>query len=151
MIGQWDDIAVPSGREGREAEIDQPEERARLREIELAGAGYALPMSTIAPLAVGVLLMVLGNYMGKLRRNFFMGIRTPWTLASEAVWERTHRMAGWLFVLGGAVMVVAALAGAVRGRLLLAVIVVVALVPVVYSYFVYRRLEGRHPSEGKAP
>lgn len=117
----------------------------------LAGAGYALPMSTIAPLAVGVLLMVLGNYMGKLRRNFFMGIRTPWTLASEAVWERTHRMAGWLFVLGGAVMVVAALAGAVRGRLLLAVIVVVALVPVVYSYFVYRRLEGRHPSEGKAP
>jgi uncharacterized membrane protein len=116
----------------------------------LASAGYALPMSTIAPLAVGVLLMVLGNYMGKLRRNFFMGIRTPWTLASEAVWERTHRLAGWLFVLGGVVMVVAALAGAVRGWLL-AVILVVVLIPAAYSYVIYQRLEGRGPSKGDSP
>lgn len=113
----------------------------------LAGAGHAVPMTTIAPLAIGVLLMVLGNYMGKLRRNFFVGIRTPWTLASEAVWERTHRLGGWMFVLAGLVFVAAGMAG-VMSRWLLAVIVVVLLLPAGYSYFIYRRLEGRHPSSG---
>lgn len=115
----------------------------------LAGAGHAVPMATIAPLAVGVLLMVLGNYMGKLRRNFFVGIRTPWTLASEAVWERTHRLAGWIYVLAGAAMLVLALAGAMAGWTLAAVVVVL-LIPHVCSYLIYRRLEGRHPSEGDA-
>lgn len=115
-----------------------------------AGAGHAVPMTTIALLAVGVLLMVLGNYMGKLRRNFFMGIRTPWTLASEAVWERTHRLAGWLFVLAGVAMVIAAPIPAVRW-LSLGVVAVACLAPAVCSYFIYRRLEGLHPSEGDAP
>ncbi|MEW9623898.1 SdpI family protein [Rhodanobacter geophilus] len=113
----------------------------------LAGAGHAVPMAVIAPLGVGVLLMVLGNYMGKLRRNFFMGIRTPWTLASEAVWERTHRLAGWTYVLAGAAMVVLGLAGAMVGWTLAAVVVVL-LIPAIYSYFIYRRLEGRHSPEG---
>jgi uncharacterized membrane protein len=108
----------------------------------LAGAGHHLRISVIGITVVGVVLMVLGNYMGKLRQNFFAGIRTPWTLASDAVWERTHRLAGWVFVLAGVVMVAAALAGAMSGWLL-AVIVAVLLIPVVYSYFVYQRLEGR--------
>lgn len=115
----------------------------------LAGAGHAVPMATIAPLAIGVLLMVLGNYMGKLRRNFFIGIRTPWTLASEAVWERTHRLAGWLFVLAGVAMVIAAPIPAALW-LSLGAVVVACLVPAVCSYFIYRRLEGRGPSEGDA-
>lgn len=109
----------------------------------LVGAGFALPLSTIVPLAVGVLLMVLGNYMGKLRKNFFIGIRTPWTLASDAVWERTHRLAGWIFVLAGMAMVIATLAHAMPGWGLM-VIVAVLLIPYVYSFFVYRALEGRH-------
>lgn len=116
----------------------------------LAAAGHAVPMATIAPLTVGVLLMVLGNYMGKLRRNFFIGIRTPWTLASEAVWERAHRLAGWVYVPAGLALVVLALAGAMSGWSLAAVIVVL-LTPHVCSYFIYRRLEGRHSSEGDMP
>lgn len=115
----------------------------------LAGAGHAVPMATIAPLTVGVLLMVLGNYMGKFRRNFFMGIRTPWTLASEAVWERTHRLAGWLFVLAGVAMVVTAPIHAMHW-LSLVVVMVACLVPAVGSYFIYRRLEGRS-SDGDVP
>lgn len=109
----------------------------------LVGAGFALPLSTIVLLAIGMLLMVMGNYMGKLRKNFFIGIRTPWTLASDAVWERTHRLAGWVFVLAGIAMVIAALAHAMPGWLL-AMIVVVLLIPYVYSFFIYRSLEGRH-------
>ena len=116
----------------------------------LAGAGHAVPMATTALLAVGVLLMVLGNYMGKLRRNFFMGIRTPWTLASEAVWERTHRLAGWLFVLAGVVMVIAAPIAALRW-LSLGVVAVACLLPAVCSYFIYRRLEGRGRPKGDEP
>lgn len=107
----------------------------------LSAAGYALPMPTIAMLSVGVLLMVLGNYMGKLRKNFFIGIRTPWTLVSDAVWERTHRLGGWLFMLAGLVMVVGVLIGA-PAWLVPTVIAVAALIPCVYSYLVYRRLGG---------
>lgn len=116
----------------------------------LVAAGFALPLSTIVPLAIGVLLMVLGNYMGKLRKNFFIGIRTPWTLASDAVWERTHRLAGWVFMLAGVAMVIAALADAMPGWLPMA-IVAVLLIPSVYSYFIYRRLEGRRSSKGDTP
>lgn len=115
----------------------------------LAGAGHAVPMAAIAPLAVGVLLMVRGNYMGKLRSNFFVGIRTPWTLANATVWERTQRLAGWVYVLAGLALIIFALTGAMSGWWLAAV-VVVALVPHIYSYFIYRRLEGHHSSEGDA-
>jgi uncharacterized membrane protein len=118
--------------------------------VMLAGAGHVVPMMTVALLAAGVLLMVLGNYMGKLRRNFFIGIRTPWTLASEAVWERTHRLAGWLFVLAGVAMVIAAPIPAVRW-LSMGIVAVAFLVPAVCSFFIYRRLEERHPLKGDMP
>jgi uncharacterized membrane protein len=108
--------------------------------VLLAGAGYALPIPAIALLAVGVLLMVLGNYMGKLRKNFFIGIRTPWTLASDAVWERTHRLAGWLFMAAGLVMVASVLVGAPLW-LPLGAIAAATLLPVVYSLWIYRRLD----------
>ena len=103
------------------------------------GAGYALPMPAIAILAVGVLLMVMGNYMGKLRKNFFVGIRTPWTLASDAVWERTHRLGGWLFMLAGLMMIVATLFGA-PSWVALSAIVAAALIPCSYSLVIYKRL-----------
>jgi uncharacterized membrane protein len=90
---------------------------------------------------VGFLIAVVGNFLGKMTRNFFAGIRTPWTLASEEVWHRTHRLAGKLFVLAGLVVAVAGVAG-VPGWPLLAVPGVAALIAVVYSYVVYKRIEG---------
>lgn len=107
----------------------------------LAGAGFDVPVPTIAMLGVGALLIVLGNYMGKLRRNFFIGIRTPWTIASESTWERTHRLAGPLFVLAGIVVLATTALGGAHWIALVCV-GVAALVPVVYSYVIYRRLEG---------
>ena len=104
----------------------------------LAGAGYAVPIQTMSMLAIGVLCMVLGNYMGKLRKNFFIGIRTPWTLASDAVWERTHRLGGWVFVLAGLLLVLGAVAG-LPPWLKLAVLVLAALIPCVYSYVIYQQ------------
>ncbi|MEO8994413.1 MAG: SdpI family protein [Rhodanobacter sp.] len=104
----------------------------------LLGAGYAVPMPTVAALAMGVLFTVLGNYMGKLRKNFFMGIRTPWTLASDVVWERTHRLGGWVFVSAGLFLIVGAVAGAPLW-MTLSVVVIAALIPCVYSYVIYRQ------------
>ena len=116
----------------------------------LAGAGYPVSVQLVAPVAVGALLLVIGNFMGKFRKNFFVGIRTPWTLASDAVWERTHRFAGWLFMLAGLVWIVGGLAH-VTPVALVVVILVATLVPATWSYFPYRLLDGRPRSPGSQP
>jgi uncharacterized membrane protein len=90
---------------------------------------------------VGLLLVILGNFMGKLTRNFFIGIRTPWTIASEEVWLRTHRLGGKLFVVAGLVLFFSSLLGG--GWIPAAVAIgAAALISVVYSYLLYRRIEG---------
>jgi uncharacterized membrane protein len=116
----------------------------------LAGAGYRVPIPLVTTLAVGALFMVLGNYMGKLRRNFFIGIRTPWTLASAEVWQRTHRLGGWLFVLAGAAWIaMSPMPAARRVWPLLATAIAAAVIPCVYSYFVYRRVEAQTRPDGE--
>ena len=98
----------------------------------------------------GLLFVVLGNFMGKLTKNFFVGIRTPWTLASDEVWLRTHRLGGKLFVLAGVALFIAGLLGGGTVPLLVAV-AVAGGIPVVYSYLLYRRIEGfknGSPGEG---
>ena len=105
----------------------------------LAALGVAVNMSRALGLGTGLLFVVLGNFMGKLTRNFFVGIRTPWTLVSDEVWLRTHRLGGKLFVAAGVVTVVAAFTGAGLG-VMLAAVLAAALVSAVYSYLVYRKL-----------
>jgi uncharacterized membrane protein len=115
-----------------------------------AAAGHQVSMELVAPIAVGALLMVVGNFMGKFRKNFFVGIRTPWTLTSDVVWERTHRLAGWLFVLAGLVWIVG---GLLRASPVVLVVAALAagFIPAVYSYFLYRRVEGGPPPPGSEP
>jgi uncharacterized membrane protein len=85
---------------------------------------------------------LMGNVMGKVRRNFWMGVRTPWTLASERVWNQTHRLAAWLFVAGGLLgFALAMVLPASAAWVLLLILVPVGLVPVVYSLVLYKRLE----------
>ncbi len=84
----------------------------------------------------------LGNVLGKVQRNFYIGVRTPWTLASERVWADTHRLAAWLLVLGSLV----GFGIIVTGWSLVAAFVVLMaslLVPVLYSFVHYKRLECR--------
>lgn len=91
---------------------------------------------------IGLLLVVLGILMGRLKKNFWIGVRTPWTLASDEVWTRTNQLAGVLFVLGGIATVGASLIGGAMAFVLLVVVGVVAIVPIAYSYILYRRIEG---------
>jgi uncharacterized membrane protein len=105
--------------------------------------GWDLPPFLIMS-AVGVLLIAMGNWLPKSRPGFFVGIRTPWTITDTDVWIATHRLAGKLFMLGGAVMVIAPflpLPPGARVVLTLASILVAALVPVVYSFLLWRRLK----------
>lgn len=100
--------------------------------------------------SVGLLFIVLGNYMGKVRKNFFIGIRTPWTLASDEVWSRTHRLGGRIFILIGLSMMLNVL---IRFPVqwLITSIVIAALVPVIYSFVIYRRIEGFAPDTDRLP
>jgi uncharacterized membrane protein len=86
--------------------------------------------------------MVIGNVLGKVRRNFYVGVRTPWTLASQRVWNDTHRLAAWLMVGGGLVSFLLT----VTGQSLVAafvVLIVSACFPLLYSFVHYKRLERR--------
>jgi uncharacterized membrane protein len=67
----------------------------------LTTLGYPLSLNRILPIGMGVMFMIIGNYMGKVRQNYMFGIRTPWTIASELSWNKTHRMGGWAFFVFG--------------------------------------------------
>jgi uncharacterized membrane protein len=109
--------------------------------------GWPLDVARVMLLAAGLLFVALGNYLPRVRSNWWMGIRTPWTLESERVWRETHRVAGWSFVFGGVVTMVAALLPpAARPWVALAGLVVAGFVPVVYSYVLYRRERSGRPA-----
>nr|MBO2469982.1 hypothetical protein [Bacillota bacterium] len=104
------------------------------------GAGWSVDVSVVLPLLIGLLFLFLGNEMPRFRQNFFLGIRTPWTLSDEEVWRQTHRVGGRVFVVGGALMMAASfLPAPQRFAVFLAVAVASSLIPVVLSYVYYRR------------
>ncbi len=102
--------------------------------------GAHIDITIIISLALSLLFIFLGNYMGKLRRNFWGGIRTPWTLTNETVWERTHRLAGILFVLGGLLGIVVSFIPFMRLYGIIVIALAASFIPVIYSYMVYQRV-----------
>jgi uncharacterized membrane protein len=104
----------------------------------ISNLGVYLNVGIWVTAAIGLLFVTLGNYMGKIKRNWFVGIRTPWTLSSESVWNKTHRFGGKTFIMAG---VLIALSGVVPLRLRLPLFVLAIMIvlfgTVVYSYLVY--------------
>lgn len=96
-----------------------------------------------AHVGVGALLALIGNYLGKVRRNFFLGIRTPWTLADDEVWLRTHRLGGKLLTVAGLAILALALVPSAPEDSLIGIILVAVLVPAAYSFVLYRKLHPR--------
>ena len=105
------------------------------------GVGHCEDEGRAVSGGVCLLFVLLGNLMGRVRRNFFIGIRTPWTLANERVWNTTHRLAAKTFVLGG--LAGLALIAMDLHVWPLVVLMAGALVPAVYSVVFYKRLERR--------
>lgn len=102
--------------------------------------GSAVNVPAVIAGAVGVLFLVLGRVLGNVRSNFFFGVRTPWTLSSERSWEKTHRLAGRLFLVLGALVLLLALFG--NSPLLFAALIggalTAAVALLVYSWHVWR-------------
>jgi uncharacterized membrane protein len=87
-------------------------------------------------------LGLIGNVLGKVRRNFYIGVRVPWTLASDRVWNDTHRLAAWTLVAGSLVGFLIVVTG-LSMLAAFAVLIISALIPVVYSFVHYKSLERR--------
>lgn len=115
----------------------------------LAAFNHALPMARIIEVATGVMFVVLGNYMGRVKRNWTMGVRYSWTLSDDTVWVKTNRLAGRMFVVAGVLAIVGAFLPSLTGvSLILLPILVILPVTYVYSMRLYRRL---HPEEMEPP
>ena len=107
-----------------------------------AALGWGLPMLPMIQGSIGLLFVLIGNQLGKSRRMFLVGIRTPWTLSSEEVWIRTHRLAGKLLVAGGLLLILASLLPMppiAMPVLMIGVAVVALLFPAAWSYVLWRR------------
>jgi uncharacterized membrane protein len=85
-------------------------------------------------------MLVLGNVLGKVRKNFYVGVRTPWTLASDQVWTKTHRLAAWLCV-GGSLIGLALVLIGVNALIAIVPFFVAMFVPIFYSLWLYKRLQ----------
>ena len=109
--------------------------------IVLSALGWAQSevVSRLGPAGVGVVLIVVGNFLGKVRSNFFFGIRTPWTLSSELSWNRTHRLGGRLFVGLGLVAVATPFFPGAGVVALAAGVPAVIVVLFIYSYVEWKR------------
>lgn len=104
------------------------------------GLGYSLPINIFVPSGVGLLLIILGYCLPRLKPNWFIGIRTPWTLSNETVWQKTHQFGSKIFMLGGLILILGVfLPGVVFGPIFILAILILALAPIVYSYWLYRK------------
>jgi uncharacterized membrane protein len=113
---------------------------------------WPIDVSRAVPLGVGALFVLLGSVLGKVRPNWFVGVRTPWTISSKQSWVRTHRLAGWLFMALG---VLFAVTGAFKlgrfGFVVIAAVIGVVVILFTYSYVVWRADPEKQPPAGTQP
>jgi len=108
--------------------------------IYVAAHPDAMRMSMVV-IFLGILFMGLGNFFKTIQPNYFLGIRTPWTLESETVWKNTHLLAGKLWMIGGLIMVMIGIFydGGPIIVLTVAIAIIVSLIPLGYSYFAFKQ------------
>lgn len=110
--------------------------------ILIAALNKAVRVDTAINISVALLIILLGNRLGQIKKNYFVGFRTPWTLASEKVWVKTHRFAAKLFVVAGFIMLIGAfLKPPLNAVVLLVSLLGVVLIGTIYSYLVFNQLE----------
>jgi uncharacterized membrane protein len=110
--------------------------------VTATALGYKIPMEKAMPVIVAIEFIVIGNYMGKIRTNWFVGIKLPWTLENEEVWNKTHRLTGRLFVICGIIGIAAiALPGMWTFIIFMGSLFGVVVISTVYSYLVYRKIK----------
>ena len=101
--------------------------------------GYELNVIFFAELLLGLLFIIIGNYLPKARQNYTIGIKIPWTLANEENWNRTHRLAGYLWMICGILMVIIGVTRFVSAAWLIGMILMLVLVPCIYSFWLHEK------------
>lgn len=89
---------------------------------------------------IGLFIVTIGNYMPKVPQNFFFGIRTPWTLKNEIVWQKTHRVGGYAFIILGLMTIVAGFIEQAGFYILMIVAIPAVIFPCIYSYLEYKKI-----------
>ena len=105
----------------------------------LFNLGYPLNISAIVGGAIGVLFLLIGNYFGKLKLNYFVGFRTPWTLSSENVWNKTHRVGGKAFIILGLIMAVSPWLEPLAALIAMSIGFALMIGVGVYSYVLFKK------------
>ena len=100
------------------------------------GLGKEINVMVIISLFVGFLLIVMGNYLPKTKRNYTVGIKLPWTLNSDENWNKTHRLAGYFFILGGIVFLLTPFIG--NEYLIFLTFMIIVIIPAIYSFYLYK-------------
>ncbi len=103
--------------------------------------GYRFNIMYFMVPLLSALFIVLGIFLPKVKKNYFVGIRTPWILQSDEVWIKTHKFAGKTMIAGGILGIFCVFLGNSAFGAFIALMIIAALLPVVYSYFVYRKLQ----------
>ena len=98
--------------------------------------GKEIDMGMICCLLIGIVFIILGNYMPKAKQNYTFGYKIPWTLNSEENWNRTHRLAGWLIVIIGIILIINAF---FLFEWVIISVAILGLAPIVYSYILYKK------------
>lgn len=96
--------------------------------------GYSMMSGLLAQIFMGVLMIVIGNYLPKTHRNYIIGIRLPWTLESDKNWRKTHRLAGKIWVLGGLLLFLNSFVQLYVYWVFFLTLFFVVIIPSVYSY-----------------
>lgn len=105
------------------------------------GLGKKVDISTYMLVGVGMITMILGNYLPKSRQNYSVGIRLPWTLASEEIWNKTHRMAGKLWIVSGMLITLLAILDYVNTVIF--IIFIMSIMPCIYAYTLYKNIKSQ--------
>ena len=101
--------------------------------------GYELDITFFGELLLGLLFLIIGNYLPKARQNYTIGIKIPWTLANEENWNRTHRLAGYLWMICGILMILNCLTRFVPAIWLFGILLIMVLVPCIYSFWLHAK------------
>lgn len=99
--------------------------------------GMDIDIGVIVNIMVGIMFIILGNYVHKVKQNYTVGMKLPWTLNSEENWNRTNRMTGWILILSGLLFLMNSLL--LKTEIVFAVILLVILVPMIYSFILYKK------------
>ena len=101
--------------------------------------GYKRDITLFSELLLGLLFIIIGNFLPKARQNYTIGMKIPWTLANEENWNRTHRLAGYLWMICGILMVLISLTRFVPAEWLVGIILIMVFVPCIYSFWLHAK------------